>query len=124
VRGAVVGQPGVRPDPITGAEVRQPALQFLARMNEAVYPPAAGRVHRVEPLPQGGFAVVTEHPGGWISLLSGLREVDALPGQTVDPETPLGLAGRNLDGAVVISFELWRGRLSVDPRPLLRRPRR
>jgi murein DD-endopeptidase MepM/ murein hydrolase activator NlpD len=67
--------------------------------------------------------VAIEHPGGWISLLAGLREVQAAPGDSVDGDTTLGLAGRNLDGAVVISFELWHGRAPVDPRPLLRRRR-
>jgi murein DD-endopeptidase MepM/ murein hydrolase activator NlpD len=123
VKGAVVGVPGTRPDPVTGAEVRQQALQILARMNEPVRAPAAGTVRRVEPLPQGGFAVVTEHAGGWISLLAGLREVHAAPGETVEASDPLGLAGRNLDGAVVVSFELWHGRTPVDPRPFLRRHR-
>jgi septal ring factor EnvC (AmiA/AmiB activator) len=123
VRGAVVGVPGSRPDPVTGAEVRQYALQILARMNEPVHAPAPGIVRRVEPLPQGGFAVVTEHPGGWVSLLSGLREVKAAPGDVVEAESPLGLAGRNLDGAVVVSFELWHARSPVDPRPLLRHHR-
>jgi murein DD-endopeptidase MepM/ murein hydrolase activator NlpD len=124
VRGAVVGVPGVRADPITGAEVWQQALQILARMNEPVHPPAAGTVRRVEALPQGGYAVVTDHGDGWVSLLSGLREVHVSPGATVDGDEPLGLAGRNLDGAVVVSFEVWHGRASVDPRPLLKRRRR
>jgi murein DD-endopeptidase MepM/ murein hydrolase activator NlpD len=123
VRGTVVGVPGLRADPVTGAEVRHQALQIIARMNEPVHPPASGTVRRVEPLPQGGFAVVVEHPGGWVSLLSGLREVQTAPGDPVDTDLPLGLAGRNLDGAVVISFELWYHRTSVDPRPLLRRRR-
>jgi murein DD-endopeptidase MepM/ murein hydrolase activator NlpD len=123
VRGAVVGVPGVRADPITGAEVHQHALQILARMNEPVHPPAAGTVRRVEPLPLGGFAVVIEHPGGWTTVLSGLRQPQAEPGDAVDPAGTVGLAGRNLDGAVVVSFELWHHRTPVDPRPLLRRRR-
>jgi murein DD-endopeptidase MepM/ murein hydrolase activator NlpD len=123
VRGTVVGVPGLRPDPVTGAEVRQYALQILARMNEPVCAPAPGTVRRVEPLPQGGFAVAIEHPGGWVSLLTGLREVKASPGDDVTPLVSLGLAGRNLDGAVVVSLELWHARAPVDPRPLLRRRR-
>jgi len=123
VRGTVVGVPGVRADPITGAEVWQQALQILARMNEPVRAPAPGTVRRVELLPQGGYAVVTEHAGGWISLLSGLRQVEVSAGAAVDPDVPLGLAGRNLGGAVVISFGVWRGRASMDPRSLLHRSR-
>jgi murein DD-endopeptidase MepM/ murein hydrolase activator NlpD len=121
VRGAIVGQAGLRRDPVTGVEVRQDGLQILARMNEPVQAPAAGTVKRVEPQPQGGYAVVTAHEGGWVSVLSGLREVSVKPGDVVHSEGEVGLAGRNLDGAVVVSLELWRGRAAVDPEPLVRR---
>jgi len=123
VRGTQVGAAGLRVDPGTGVEVRQDGVQLLARMNEPVLAPAAGRVSRVEALPQGGFAVVTEHAGGWTSVLGGLREVSVAAGETVAAQGPLGLAGRNLDGAAVISFELWHGRSPVDPADVLRRGR-
>jgi murein DD-endopeptidase MepM/ murein hydrolase activator NlpD len=124
VRGAVVGVPGVHTDAVTGAEVRQDAMQILARMNDPVFPPAPGTVRRVEVLPQGGFAIVTEHTPGWVSVITGLREAAVVPGQSVASDVPLGLAGRNLDGAVVISFELWNGRTPVDPLELIRHPPR
>jgi murein DD-endopeptidase MepM/ murein hydrolase activator NlpD len=119
VRGAVVGRAGLRKDPVTGVEVRQDALQILARMNEPVQAPSAGTVKRVEAQPQGGFAVVSAHDGGWISVVSGLREVSVNPGDQVELGSALGLAGRNLDGAVVVAMELWHGRRAVDPAPLV-----
>jgi murein DD-endopeptidase MepM/ murein hydrolase activator NlpD len=121
LKGAVVGQAGLRRDPVTGVEVRQDALQILARLNEPVRSPASGTVRRIEAQPQGGYAVVTAHESGWISVLSGLREVSVDVGQAVARGDQLGLAGRNLDGAVVVSLELWRGRAAVDPAPLARR---
>jgi len=121
VRGAVVGQAGLRRDPVTGVEVRQDGLQILARMNEPVRAPASGTVRLVEAQPQGGYAVVTAHEGGWVSVVSGLREVSVKPGDAVAGEGEVGLAGRNLDGAVVVSLELWRGRAAVDPEPLVKK---
>jgi murein DD-endopeptidase MepM/ murein hydrolase activator NlpD len=123
VRGAVVGQAGLRRDPVTGVEVRQDALQLLARMNEPVNPPAPGTVKRIEAQPQGGYAVVTAHTGGWCSVISGLREVSVDVGAAVDRDSELGLAGRNLDGAVVVSLELWHGREAADPATLMKRRR-
>jgi murein DD-endopeptidase MepM/ murein hydrolase activator NlpD len=123
VRGAVVGQAGLRRDPVSGVEVRQDALQILARMNEPVHPPAPGTVKRIEAQPQGGYAVVTEHAGGWFSVIGGLREVTAAVGARVDGDEELGLAGRNLDGAVVVSLELWHGRSAADPGPLVKHRR-
>jgi murein DD-endopeptidase MepM/ murein hydrolase activator NlpD len=123
VRGAVVGKAGLRRDPVTGVEVRQDALQFLARLNEPVHPPAPGTVKRIEAQPQGGYAVVTAHAGGWCSVIAGLREVSVEPGASVEKDGELGLAGRNLDGAVVVSLELWHGRDAMDPAPLLKHRR-
>lgn len=120
LKGAVVGEPGLRRDPVTGVEVRQDALQILARMNQPVRAPAAGTVRRVEAQPQGGFAVVIAHEGDWVSVLGGLREAAVHPGEAVAAGAPLGLAGRNLDGAAVVSLELWHARAPVDPRRLMK----
>ncbi|HJX66945.1 MAG TPA: M23 family metallopeptidase [Polyangia bacterium] len=116
VRGAMVGVPGIRRDGPTGTKLCRDGIELLARLNEPVRAVAAGVIRRVENLPQGGYAVVTQHPARWVSVLSGLRGVVVAPGEPVEPGQVLGLAGRNLDGAAVISFELWRNRQSVDPR--------
>jgi murein DD-endopeptidase MepM/ murein hydrolase activator NlpD len=119
VRGAMVGVPGVRRDAPTGTEFRRDGIELLARLNEPVRAVAAGVIRRVETLPQGGYAVVTQHPSRWVSVLSGMRDVVVAPGEPVEPGQALGLAGRNLDGAAVISLALWRNRESVDPRIVL-----
>ena len=116
VRGAMVGVPGIRRDAPSGTESRRDGIELLARLNEPVRAVAAGVVRRVESLPQGGYAVVTQHPARWVSVLSGLRGVVVASGDPVEPGQALGLAGRNLDGAAVISLELWRNRRSIDPR--------
>jgi murein DD-endopeptidase MepM/ murein hydrolase activator NlpD len=121
VRGAMVGVPGIRRDGPTGTELRRDGVELLARLNEPVRAVAAGVIRRVESLPQGGYAVVTRHPAGWVSILSGLRSVVVVPGEPVESGQVLGSAGRNLDGAAVISLELWRNRQSVDPRDVVPR---
>jgi len=116
VRGAVVGVPGVRHESPTSTEIRRDGMEFLARLNEPVRAVGAGVVRLVEPLPQGGFSVVTQHPKGWVSIVTGLRDVFVQAGEPVALGQSLGLAGRNLDGAAVISLELWCHRKPVDPR--------
>ncbi len=117
VRGAVVGTPRLHRDAMTAIEVRRDGLQILSRMNEPVHATEAGVVHIVAELPQGGRAVVVKHSGGWSSIVSGLRDVTVSAGQTVQGGQILGFVGRTLDGASVLTFELWRRRTSVDPRP-------
>lgn len=124
VRGAMVGAPGIRRDSPTGTELRRDGIELLARLNEPVRAVAAGVIRRVESLPQGGWAVVTQHPARWVSVVSGMRDVVVAPGEAVEPGQTLGLAGRNLDGAAVISLELWLHRQSVDPRAVLPGPPR
>jgi septal ring factor EnvC (AmiA/AmiB activator) len=76
-------------------------------------------IRLIEALPEGGYAVVTQHPSGWVSVLSGLRDVAVAAGEPVELGQTIGLAGRNLDGAAVVTLEIWRHRRSVDPRRLV-----
>jgi septal ring factor EnvC (AmiA/AmiB activator) len=119
VRGAMVGEPGIRRDSPTGTELRRDGIELLARLNEPVRAVAAGVIRLVEALPEGGYAVVTQHPSGWVTVLSGMRDVAVATGEPVELGETLGLAGRNLDGAAVVTLEIWRNRRSVDPRRLV-----
>jgi len=53
------------------------------------------------------------------SILTGLRDVAVKPGDAVSAGQALGLAGRNLDGAAVVSVEIWRNRRPQDAGRLL-----
>ena len=119
VRGTPVAVPGARRDGTTKIEIRHDSVEILARLNEPVHAIAAGVVKRVEPLSQGGFAVMTAHPGGITSILAGLRDVAVKPGDAVLAGQILGLTGRNLDGAAVLSVEIWRRRQPQDAGKLL-----
>jgi len=120
VHGETVGVPGSRRDSSTKVELHRDGVQMLARLNEPVRSIAAGKVRRVEALPQGGFAVVTAHASGMTSIVTGLRDIAVTPGDEVGPGQTLGLAGRNLDGAAVVSVEIWRARRPQDAGRLLR----
>jgi murein DD-endopeptidase MepM/ murein hydrolase activator NlpD len=109
-----VAVPGARRDGPTKIEIRHDSVEFLARLNEPVHAVAAGVVKRVEPMAQGGFAVMTAHSGGLTSILAGLRDVAVKPGDEVLAGQTLGLVGRNLDGAAVISVAIWCHRRPQD----------
>jgi murein DD-endopeptidase MepM/ murein hydrolase activator NlpD len=119
VRGEVVAVPGARRDGSTKAELRHDGVDILARLNEPVRAVAAGTVSRVEALPQGGFAVVTAHASGLVSIVTGLRDIAVAAGEKIGAGQTLGLAGRNLDGAAVVTVELWRDRRPQDVGRLL-----
>lgn len=119
-KGIPVALPGLRRDGPTKVELRHDSVDLLARMNDPVRAIAPGLIKRVERLPQGGFAIVTAHADGSTSIVSGLRDVTVDPDVTVSAGQTIGLAGRNLDGAVVISVEIWRGRRAQDAAKLLR----
>lgn len=120
-RGTLVALPGLRTDEMTGVELRQVGVQILTRLDAEVRAPAAGTVVRVEALGEGGYAVVIEHAGEWVSVLTGLRQVRVEVGDALAAQEPLGRVGRTLDGAPVLRFALFRGRQAVDPRQVLPR---
>jgi murein DD-endopeptidase MepM/ murein hydrolase activator NlpD len=120
VRGTPVAVPGVRHDGPTKVELRHDSVEILARLNDPVRAVATGVVKHVEELPQGGFAVVVAHDDGKTSIVSGLRDFAVKPGDQVGAGQILGLAGRNLDGAAVISVEIWQKRRPIEAARLLR----
>jgi murein DD-endopeptidase MepM/ murein hydrolase activator NlpD len=120
VRGEAVAVPGSRRDSSTKVELRHDGVELLARLSEPVRAVAAGTVRRVESLPQGGFAVITNHASGLTSIVTGLRDIVVAAGDQVGAGQTLGLAGRNLDGAAVVSVEIWRDRRPQDASKLLR----
>jgi murein DD-endopeptidase MepM/ murein hydrolase activator NlpD len=119
VRGTPVSVPGLRQDNGSPVENLHMDVEWLARLNEPVKAVAEGVVKRVEALPQGGFVVVTAHPGGYTSILAGLRDTLVQTGDPVSVGQPLGLTGRNLDGAAVVSLEIWRHREALNAAKLL-----
>jgi murein DD-endopeptidase MepM/ murein hydrolase activator NlpD len=120
VRGEPVAVPGSRRDGPTRIELRHDGVEMLARLNEPVRAVAAGTVRRVEALPQGGFAVITAHASSLTSVVTGLRDIAVASGDKVAAGQTLGLAGRNLDGAAVVSVEIWRNCRPQDASKLLR----
>jgi murein DD-endopeptidase MepM/ murein hydrolase activator NlpD len=120
VRGTPVAGPGVRRDGPTRIELHHDSLQILARLNDPVRAIAAGTIRRVEALPQGGFAVVVAHAGGLTSITTGLRDIAVRVGERVTAGQTVGIVGRNLDGAAVVSVEIWRRRSAADSSRLLR----
>jgi len=120
VRGVALAVPGLRRDRPTNVELRHDSVTFLTRLNAPVHAVAAGVVQRVEALSQGGFAIVSAHAGGLTSIVTGLRDVAVKAGDSVDTGQTVGLAGRSLDGASVVSVELWRKRRPADTAGLLR----
>jgi murein DD-endopeptidase MepM/ murein hydrolase activator NlpD len=120
VRGVPASFPGSRRDGPTKIELRHDGIEILVRLNEPVHAIAAGIVRHVEALPQGGFAITAAHQGGLTSIVTGLRDIAVKAGDTIVAGQTLGLAGRNLDGAAVVSVEIWGNRRPKDAAKLLR----
>jgi septal ring factor EnvC (AmiA/AmiB activator) len=119
VRGHVLGAPGLRRDGGTGTEVVSEGLEILSRMNEPVRAIEDGLVRKAVPLPQGRYAVLTEHAEGRLVIVSGLRQLDVAEGTLVARGQRLGLVGRDLDGAPVVTVEIWEAGAPIDPRLVL-----
>jgi septal ring factor EnvC (AmiA/AmiB activator) len=115
IPGSIVARPGLHRDPATSAEARRDGVQILGRLNQPVRAPDDGEVRKVVPLPQGGFALVLGHADHRVTILSGLRQANVNEGMLVERGAAIGLLGRNLDGAPILTIELWRAGAPLDP---------
>ncbi len=59
-----------------------------------------------------GRIVIVEHPGGWISLVTGLARLNVQVGDRLMGGAPLGIAG---PARPTVTLELRRGGEAVNP---------
>ena len=92
-------------------------LTLNAAAQAQVVAPAAGRVAFARPFQGYGQVVIIEHGGGWVSLITGLSDLDCRVGQQVLAGSPLGRLGA---GSPMVTLELRRGGVAVNPLEFLR----
>lgn len=99
------------------AQSRATGITLLPRGEAQVVSPGSGRVAFAGPYKGYGAIVIVEHDGGWISLVTGLDDVDALVGTQVTAGSPLGQAQAE---APRITLELRHDGKPVNPIEFLR----
>mgnify|MGYP002132413414 CR=1 FL=1 len=77
-----------------------------------VIAPAAGRVAFAGPYRGYGSIIIVDHGDGWISLVTGLSQIDVHVGEALVAGSPLGLAGT---GRPVVTLELRHNGEAVNP---------
>ena len=87
-------------------------VTLVPRSGAQVVAPAEGRVAFAGPYRGYGRIVIIEHPGDWISLVTGLARTDVAVGEELVAGAPLGLAG---EADPEITLELRRGGEAVNP---------
>lgn len=92
--------------------LRKQGLTLVPRGHAQVIAPAAGRIAFAGPYRGFGKIVIVEHPGGWMSLVTGLETIQAAVGQQVVAGSPLGLAA---DAEPSITVELRHQGRPVNP---------
>jgi murein DD-endopeptidase MepM/ murein hydrolase activator NlpD len=120
VNGSVVGRAGDFREPLTQVRLRRAGVELLAKGGALVRAPGPGVVARVEPLPSGGHAVVMTHGEGWTTVVTGVRAPLVQAGRELRRGEPIGTLARTGDGAPVLTFEVWHGRVPVDPQRVAR----
>ncbi|WP_423141305.1 murein hydrolase activator EnvC family protein [Parablastomonas sp. CN1-191] len=97
--------------------VRTEGILLAPRGGAQAVAPAAGRVAFAGPYRGFGKVVIVEHPGGWISVVTGLADLDARVGDPVVAGSPLGRAAAQ---APVIGIELRKDGVAVNPLAAMR----
>lgn len=92
-------------------------LTLSAAAQAQVVAPAAGRVAFAGPFQGYGQVVIIEHGGGWVSLITGLSDLDCRVGAQVLAGSPLGRLGA---GSPAVTLELRRSGVAVNPLEFMR----
>jgi septal ring factor EnvC (AmiA/AmiB activator) len=87
-------------------------VSLVPRAGAQVVAPAEGRVAFAGPYRGYGRIVIIEHPGDWISLVTGLARADVAVGDELVAGAPLGIAGA---ADPEVTLELRHGGESVNP---------
>jgi septal ring factor EnvC (AmiA/AmiB activator) len=97
--------------------VRTHGILLATRGGALAVAPAAGRVAFAGPYRGFGRVVIVEHPGGWISVVTGLAALDVRVGDPLVAGSPLGTAAPR---APVVGIELRKDGVPVSPLGLMR----
>lgn len=99
---------------------RGSGLFEAAAPGTAVYAPASGTVLHSGWMKEYGNAVFIRHGDEFATFCGGLGIFYVIPGQSVTPETKIGLVGEGADPG--LTFHLLRKGKTVDPAPFLVTP--
>ena len=103
---------------VSGVGVRARGITLSTRKGAQVVAPAGGRIAYAGPFRTYGDIVIVQHPGGLLSMMSGLERVDVLVGETVAAGTPIGRMG-SLEPELYL--ELRQSGRPIDPAPHVRK---
>ncbi len=106
---------------VSGVGVRARGITLTTRKGAQVVAPAKGRIAYAGPFRTYGDIVIVQHPGGLLSMMSGLERVDVLVGESVAAGTPIGRMG-SLEPELYL--ELRQGGRPIDPAPHVRKSAR
>lgn len=97
---------------ISSGGTRNEGVTLAPRGAAQVVAPASGRVAFAGPYRGYGRIVIVEHPGGWISLVTGLARITVQVGDRLVGGAPLGIAGPTRP---TVTLELRRQGEAVNP---------
>ncbi|HEU0065622.1 MAG TPA: peptidoglycan DD-metalloendopeptidase family protein [Sphingomonas sp.] len=97
---------------LSDAGVRARGLTFTVARGASVVAPAAGIVRFARPFRGYGPIVIVDHGGGWVTLITGLRDLAVRSGEQAQGGMVLGKAG--MDDEPRITVELRRRGRPVD----------
>ena len=101
----------------TAGRPQSRGIAIAARAAAQVVSPGPGRVAFAGPYQGYGLIVIIDHGGGWVSLITGLAQLDTKVGRDLVAGSPLGQAG---PGRPILSLELRHQGQPVNPLDFLR----
>jgi septal ring factor EnvC (AmiA/AmiB activator) len=122
VRGTLSQPFGRQANPRFGTAVMRNGVELAAAEGQPVRPIHDGTVAYADPFTGYGNLVIVDHGDHAYSLYGYLSSFEVAKGDRVDPQSQLGLSGRNPGGQPALYFELRVDGKAVDPVQWLKKP--
>ena len=88
--------------------------------NTQVRAVSGGKVVQIAFLPTFGNIVIVRHPQSYLTVYANLGQLSVARDDIIKSQQLLGFAGKTAEGASVVHFEIWKGRVKQNPSKWLR----
>lgn len=88
--------------------------------NTQVRAVSGGKVVQIAFLPTFGNIVIVRHPQSYLTVYANLGQLSVARDDIIKSQQLLGFSGKTAEGASVVHFEIWKGRVKQNPSKWLR----
>ena len=95
-------------------------IDITVPANSQVRAVSGGKVVQIAFLPTFGNVVIVRHPKSYLTVYANLGQLHVAKDDLIKSQQLVGLSGKMAGEASVVHFEIWKGRVKLNPEKWLR----